>query len=231
MRISKSITDWYLGNNREKEKAAPKAGFRRVLYLIWNYAGKLFVMNIIFILCCLPVITIPGALCGLNRYVIKMYKDGYGFDAGDFFGEFRTQLLKSIPLGIFPVLLVFYGGYLLQASGGFRDGNQVFFVRVVALTCLAFAILSANYIFMLLAAVDLPNRHIIKNALILMICEWKAGLCALFSVIFLWGLLYLLFPVSIVFPLTGCFAVTELAVCASIFPAIYRRVIEPYESL
>jgi uncharacterized membrane protein YesL len=231
MQISKSITDWYLGNNRENVKETPKTGFKRVLYFIWNYSGKLFLVNLFFVLCSIPIITIPAALCGLNRYLIKMYKDGYGFEFMDFFREFRSQLIKSIPIGIPSLLLLFYGSYLLLISGGFQNGEQTFFVRTVALVCLALAVLFGNFCFMLLAAFDLPSRHIIKNALILMVCEWKSGFCALLSVLFLWGMLWLFFPVSIVFPLLGCFAVTQLAVCGSIFPAIYRKIIEPYENL
>lgn len=231
MRISKTVTDWYLGNNRESVKETPKTGFKRVFYFIWNYSGKLFAVNLVFVLCCIPVITIPAALCGLNRYLIKMYKDGYGFELGDFFREFRSQIIKSIKVGMPSFVLCFYGGYLLLMSGGFQNGEQSFFVSTVALACLAFAALLGSFCFVLLAALDLPGRHIIKNALILIVCEWKSSLCALMSVLLLWGMFWLFFPVSIVFPLLGCFAVTQLFVCGSIFPAIYRRIIEPYENL
>lgn len=231
MRICKSITDWYLGNNKEVEKEVPKTGFCRVCYLIWNHFGKLFIINLIFLLCCIPIITIPAALCGLNRYLIQMYQKGYGFETSDYLHEFRLQLKKSIPIGIPLALLLLYGYYLLRMSYEFQVENQVFFIRVIAIACILFVILFGNFCFVLLATVDLPNRYVVKNALILMICEWKAGLMGL-SCVMISGIIFLqLFPYSILFPLLGYASITQIFVCSSIFQAVQRRIIEPYEQL
>ena len=40
---------WYLGEN-DVEKEPPKDGFFRILYLVVNFPGKLFMINIVFIL-------------------------------------------------------------------------------------------------------------------------------------------------------------------------------------
>ena len=51
---------WYLGEN-DVEKEPPKGGFFRILYLVVNFPGKLFMINIVFIISCIPLITIPAA--------------------------------------------------------------------------------------------------------------------------------------------------------------------------
>ena len=53
--------DWYQGNN-DKEKETPKGGVKRVGYVLWNYAGRLVGANVLFLLCCIPIVTIPAAL-------------------------------------------------------------------------------------------------------------------------------------------------------------------------
>ncbi len=229
MRISKSVTDWYLGYNKDVEKEVPKGGLKRLFYLIWNHFGKLLIINIIFFLCCIPVITIPAALCALNRYLIKMYQDGYGFDMTDYWKEFRGQLLKSIPIGVPIGLLLFYGYYLTRMSYEFQNNKQAFIIQAIGIFCMIISVLFANFCFVILACLNLPNRYIIKDALILMICEWKSGLLSLIGSTFFGGISLLLFPYSIVFLLLGYFSLTQLLVCSSIFPAIRRRIIEPYE--
>ena len=99
MQISKKFMNWYHGNN-ETQKVPPKSGVARVVYIIMNYSGKLIVINVIFILCCIPIITIPAAFAALNHYLIKIFRQGYGFGLSDFFEEFRNDLLKGIPLGM-----------------------------------------------------------------------------------------------------------------------------------
>jgi hypothetical protein len=229
MKICKSITDWYLGNNKDIEHEVPKAGLGRLFYLMWNHLDKFFVINVVFILCCIPIVTIPAAVCGMNRYFIKMYQDGYGFELSDFFHEFRLQLIKSIPIGIPLGLLMFYGYYLLRMSYEFQNGEQASFVWMIGIACMLFAALFGNICFVLLSSLDLPNKYIVKNAFILILCEWKASLLGLISVMALCGMFLLFFPYSVVFPLLGCFSFTQFLVCSSIFPAVHRRIIEPYE--
>ena len=62
MRLTKRFMDWYQGNN-DKDKETPKGGVKRVGYVLWNYAGRLVGANVLFLLCCIPIVTIPAALC------------------------------------------------------------------------------------------------------------------------------------------------------------------------
>lgn len=59
MRLTKRFMDWYQGNN-DKEKETPAGGIKRVGYVLWNYVGRLVVVNMLFLLCCIPIVTIPG---------------------------------------------------------------------------------------------------------------------------------------------------------------------------
>ena len=97
----KKITDWYFGNN-DREKETPKGGATRVLYLCWNYTGKLCLSGFLFLLCCIPVITIPAALCAQNAYLGKIFRNGYGFDLSDYWKEFKSSLWKHLPAGHSP---------------------------------------------------------------------------------------------------------------------------------
>ena len=90
MRLTKRFMDWYQGNN-DKEKETPKGGVKRVGYVLWNYAGRLVGANVLFLLCCIPIVTIPAALSALNRYLSAIYRVGYGFSLEDYWKECRQS--------------------------------------------------------------------------------------------------------------------------------------------
>ena len=96
MRLTKRFMDWYQGNN-DKEKETPKGGVKRVGYVLWNYAGRLVGVNVLFLLCCIPIVTIPAALSALNRYLSAIYRVGYGFSLEDYWKEFKSDILKNLP--------------------------------------------------------------------------------------------------------------------------------------
>ena len=52
------------------------------------------------LLCCIPVVTIPAALCAQNAYLGKMFRNGYGFDFSDYWKEFKSSLWKHLPAGL-----------------------------------------------------------------------------------------------------------------------------------
>ena len=107
MRLTKRFMDWYQGNN-DKEKETPKGGVKRVGYVLWNYAGRLVGANVLFLLCCIPIVTIPAALSALNRYLSAIYRVGYGFSLEDYWKEFKSDILKNLPAGALTGALGFY---------------------------------------------------------------------------------------------------------------------------
>lgn len=56
------------GNNR---------GFLDYIRIFWTHFWQLAFLNIVFCLACLPVVTIPAALAGMNRACIKLVQEGY----------------------------------------------------------------------------------------------------------------------------------------------------------
>lgn len=86
--------DWYQGNN-DKEKETPAGGIKRVGYVLWNYVGRLVVVNMLFLLCCIPIVTIPAALAALNRYLLGIYQSGIWLFLGMLLEGFKSGILKN----------------------------------------------------------------------------------------------------------------------------------------
>jgi len=228
MGILNKFMSWYHGNN-EVEKAPPKSGIKRVVYILFNYTGKLILVNIIFLLCCIPVVTIPAAFTALNRYLIKIFRIGYGFSLGDYALEFKKNILKGIPLGIFIGIICFYGYYLLSLANNYQPGTEQNLISGIGFFVLSMGLLFGGYLFVLAAMLNLANKHLIKNAAILMIVEWKTSLLLEVTILGL-GFSALAFaPYSIIAVVLFGFSIQQLAVCALVNPVVNKRIIEPYE--
>lgn len=228
MGILNKFMSWYHGDN-EIEKEPPRSGIKRVAYILINHTGELILVNVLFLLCCIPVITIPAALTALNRYLIIILRIGYGFSLWDYIDEFKKSLVKGIFLGFVVGILCFYGYYLLSLANNFLPGVQQNMILGIGFGVLSLGILQGAYTFVLGAMLDLPGRHLLKNAAILMIVEWKVSLLLEGS---LWGIGFAMLafaPYSIVLILPLGFSTQQLLVCAIINPVVNRRIIEPYE--
>lgn len=227
MGMMKRFMDWYHGNN-DTEQEPPKTGAARVRYLIRNDAGKLVMVNFLFLLCCLPVVTAPAALAALNRYICKLFRTGYGFSAADFWKEFRESLLKRIPLGFVSFLLGFYAYYLLSVAGNFAGSPLHDMIFGIGIGVLIFTVLLTDYVFVMAAMLDLKNRHLLKNALILIFAGWKGSVCLVLEAAVFFGVLLGMAPYSIWLLLLGV-SFYQLTVYATVEPAVNKRIIEPYE--
>lgn len=208
--------------------APPERGIRRFGFLLWNHVWKLITLNLMFLAFSIPVVTMPAAVCGMNRALIVLVREGNCFLWDEFWKEFKANLFKSLPFGAIFVFLMFDSYYALsmKTSGGGAIG-----VLMTGVGCclLMLAILFFSYVFILLPALDLKNRYIAKNAFILMMTEWKTNMVimgiTLVSALFLAAL----FPFTIIPALLIWFAMVQLAVCTAVNGPLQRRIIGPFE--
>ena len=205
----------------------PVRGVRRFAFLLLTHLWKLVTLNLLFLAFCLPVLTIPAALCGMNRVLIELVREGHCFLWSDFIREFKAELFKSLPFGFLCAFLLFDSWYLFCISTG---GN---FINMLTLATgfffLGFGVLFCGYAFVLLAALPLRNRDILKNALILMATEWKTNLTLLGSALAIAVIITALFPYAVMLLLLIWFALSQLIVCTAVNVPLQKRIIGPYE--
>ncbi len=208
-------------------EASPKYGFKRFWFVLTQNFWRLVGLNLLFLVFCLPVVTIPAAVCGMNRVLINFTREGHAVLWTDFFKEFKANLLKSLPFGLltafllFDSLCAFYFGRIYEEYTTLLGALGVFLLMV--------NMLFSAYVFVFLPSLDLRNRHIAKNSLILMLSEWKADL-VLIAVMAVSGFLSVaFFPFSIIVLVFFMFSFTQLAVCVCVNGPMQRRIVGPYE--
>ncbi len=206
----------------------PEKGIRRFGFLLWNHFWKLITLNLLFIAFCIPVVTIPAAFCGMNRPLIKLVRDGNCFLWSEFIKEFKANLLKSLPFGILGAFFLLDAYYFLSLSISAPDGFEIF-TGALGFMFILFAVLFSSYVFVFLPTLSLNNRSIAKNALILLITEWKTSLTIIGCMLLNVFVTIAFFPYTIFFLLFISFSLYQLAVCTAINEPLQRCIIGPYE--
>lgn len=129
-------------------------------------AADLILLNVLWLVCCIPVFTIgpsTTAMCCVTR---GMAKGDWPPVIKTFFREFRNNfkqgvavfLALAIPVG----LVCFY--LLIAASGGLDETPLLKYLSYVAIAFIGFV---CSYVYPLLATFDNTVGHTLKNAVIL----------------------------------------------------------------
>ena len=141
-------------------KDAPqKKGFARYFEILWREFFPLIKLNLLFIISCLPIVTIPAALTAMNRITVTMVRDRNYFMLSDYWDAFKRDFFRSLLAGVLVLVLVavfsvsiwFY--YMLGQAG-----SKFFLLFVGVSVALMIMVLgSAMYFFPMLAMVELPT--------------------------------------------------------------------------
>lgn len=206
----------------------PKQGIKRFLFVLSNHFWRLVTLNLLFLLFCVPVITIPAAFCGMNRVLIKLVREGNCFLWSDFIKEFKGSFLKSLPLGILSAFIMFDAYYALSI-GAAADSTTGSVITAIGIILIVANVWFSGYVFVLLPSLELKNRHIIKNALILMMTEWKTNIVMLGCTLLMAFIAIVSFPLSIILLLFIWFSFLQLIICTAVNSPMERRIVEPYE--
>lgn len=207
---------------------APEKGIKRFLFLLAAHFWKLVSLNLLFLLFSIPVVTMPAALCGMNRVLIKLVREGNCFLWSDFIKEFRAELFKSLPFGILYAFLLFDSYYAFSWSISGENGLELL-PAAVGFFLFGTAAVFFGYVFVFLPTLALKNRYIARNAFIIMLTEWKTSLVILGSTLAMSFFAAAFLPYTVFFLLFIGFSLSQLIVCTAVNEPLQRRIIEPYE--
>ena len=152
------------------EKDAPKKkGLALFGEIIWREFWSLLMLNVLFILSCIPIVTIPAAITAMNRITVTMVRDKNYFLLIDYWKAFKRDFGKSFLGGlILGIALVLFGistwfYYMLSQTQG-----ALFLILAGCSLCLLLtAYFVSVYFFPMLAMVDLKLKPLLINSCVL----------------------------------------------------------------
>lgn len=125
--------------------------------------GDLLFLNIIMIVCCIPVVTAGAAFTALHYVLLKMVRKEEGYLFRGFFKSFKQNFKQATIIWLIMLLVIgiFVGDFLIFSYSGIEFSKTftiIFFAVAVIL------LMGAVYIFPILARFDNTIKNTFKNA-------------------------------------------------------------------
>lgn len=142
----------------------------------------LFVLNSLFVICCIPVITIGPALTAFHYALIQKNLGEGGYISQDFFRSFKQNFKQGIGLGLIMTIsgtFLIVDMYLCRKSGTGIYSFFLFFFLVI----FAVWFFITLYVFPLLAKFDKSNKDLIIWAFTISIRKIFMTLLMIFMII------------------------------------------------
>lgn len=130
---------------------------------IFSFLGKMVALNVLWMVCCLPVVTAGASTTALFYCMLKLHKDGDICTFRDFFKSFQLNFRQSTAIWV---------GLLLLAAVFYMEKNAVaampgelsqVFGYVLAAVCIPL-VLTALYVFPTVAAFENSIKKLVTNA-------------------------------------------------------------------
>lgn len=195
------------------DKNAPKKkGLARYLETLWREFFPLLKLNLLFLLSCVPIITIPAAMTAMSRITVAMVRDRNYFMWADYWDAFKRDFGRSLLAGILLAAAIGMFGLSTWFYYMLAQANSKFFLVLSGVSlCLLLTALSASmYFFPMLAMVELPTRKLLLNSCIMTYsCFRKTVPALLVSAVLLIASVGL-FPFSLITLVFVTFSLTSL---------------------
>lgn len=145
--------------DRNNKLASSLGAFLRALF-------DLMVLNIIWVICCVPVFTFGPACSALSRALIRLVRGESTSAVRDFFTVFRRDFGKAVVLGLIGLLgmVIIVSDYLFAVS---CEGTMRTVFLIVAIMTGSIVLSYLSYVFCLHAFYENSISGHVKNALAL----------------------------------------------------------------
>lgn len=189
-------------------------------------AGCIVLLNICFVLCCIPVVTIGAAITGMSGVCYKMKEEPDVKIIPTFFKTFASNFINStlvwiISAGILSAAIFFF--WVGMTTGG----KSYMAVCVICIIVGIIVLIEMTYVFMLLARYDNPILKQISNAFIV-------GFVNLFRTLGIWLIWAVPIGVFVFFPsllkyIGWIWGMFGFALLSYIVTGIYKKIFRMFD--
>lgn len=133
--------------------------------LIW--IADMVILNFLYILFCLPVITAGAATSALYYATVRMADGTFNQPLKDFWNGFKDNFRAVTPIWVVALIYGVFLGYLILMNRlGAWGGEPVTWIYIVLGAIAALLILFCDWVFALQMRFENPRRVLLKNAVL-----------------------------------------------------------------
>ncbi|MGN0166574.1 MAG: YesL family protein [Acetatifactor sp.] len=152
-------------------------------------------LNILTLICCIPIITVGPSLTALHYMALKIVRNEECYITRGFFKSFKENLKQGILIWLLMliVILVLAGDFFIMKYSGLEFGK---FLQIVIIAVGVLFLFTAMFVFPVLAKFENTLWRTIKNAFLMSIMQFPKTILMviMFAVP---PVLFVLFPQSI----------------------------------
>lgn len=212
------LADIYLAEGPGIAKDAEKPeGLALVLSTMWREGFELMKLNLLFVLVCLPVITIPAACAALMRITLTIADDRNVYLVEDFLAAFRRHAFKATAIGAGFAAVIAITVYAAKSYFTLAIGNPLYAAPfVLSISVMGLAAIALSYAFAFLVAGSFGLAGVVRLSLQATIVRPGKPLAALSFVALTWLVHVAFYPVTLAMPALINFSFGALAIAFSV---------------
>lgn len=192
-----------------------------------NRVADIMWLNILFVLCCIPVITIGASVTAMYYVTLKMVRNEESYITKSFFKSFKLNFRQATVIWL---ILAAAGGLLAfdyaimtgRMGVNIENGTLASVMQVLLIAVSVFYIFTATFVFPVLSKFYNSVKNTIKNAFIMSIRHFPVTLACI-AVGIVVALLIIYVPVML---MLSIFLLFSLAAYADSF--LFVRVFDKY---
>lgn len=212
-----------------KKDAPRKKRFFQFFELYFRKFWKLLQLNLIYVLFCIPIVTIGPATAAMTKIVHCFTEEKPVFLFSDFWDAFKANFKQGFVVGLLDLLLTFciFQAFLFYWQKTLESSMYWILIGIVLMFTLIF-IFANFYIYLMMATVNLKVLYMIKNAFLLSFLGVRTNFLTLIFTGILVVPCILWFPLTIPLMLVLLYSTVTMITVFNSFQYIYKYMIKPY---
>lgn len=224
--LSRILYRSYYREGKGEDLALPTDGKKLFFFLLLTYPWKLILLNLLSVLLCIPIVTIPATFAALSRVTCKLAMQGYCDVFGEYFGEWKRNLVRYLPFFLLTAAPAAMSVHLVWRCFGVAASIGTYLLVAVSALVFIFVFLLWSYAFPLFAYVDLSVAQNVRNALFFVFNQRRSNLLLILLPLGITLLLALFLPYSAALYALCHLSIASLLGACIIKPALCAHVIQ-----
>lgn len=135
------------------------------LYQWLSRFSALVLLNILWLLCCMPLITIGVSTTAMHSVTLKMVRNEEGYIVRDFFHSFKQNFKQATAIWL--IVLVYTGVLLAEVVFCIHGPQQARWLLALTGVFIICGLMTVTYVFPVLAFFDDSLLRTVKNAFLM----------------------------------------------------------------
>ena len=210
-------------NEREKKR------FFQFFDLFFRKLGRLVQLNLLYILFCIPVVTIGPATAAMTKILREYTLERPVFLYSDFWDAFKENFKQGFAVSVFQgiVIALIYSAVIYYVS---MTVKSVWFLLLLGFIGLIGLILlfASYYVYVMMVSVQLNVFQLIRNSILLAFAGARTNILTFLFSTGLLAVSVVFFPISIPLLLLLTFSTRTFISVFNSWQYIYKHLIQPY---